>query len=221
MKMPNPGRAVVDIESLCNYCLSSAHPRGRHKARVFAATLGLTADRAGELQEALFAAAQAEGAILTEQDDYGQRYVVDFGMNRPTGQARVRSSRIVRRGEDFARFTSSELLTSRKPGRMSRDPAYPDRRRGRSSDRPALGTRRRAEAARGPGRARADLKVGPYAVLPPRDNRRHRGAPRLSKSPEVAGQITHPLAQRRISHELPTNVRSSEVAMSCREGMWP
>ena len=46
MKLPNCQRAVVDIEKLRDYCLSTEHPRGRHKARVFATTLGLTADNA-------------------------------------------------------------------------------------------------------------------------------------------------------------------------------
>lgn len=38
MKLPNGDRAVVDIVKLTDYCLSTTHPRGRHKARVFAAT---------------------------------------------------------------------------------------------------------------------------------------------------------------------------------------
>ncbi len=44
MKLPNSDRAVVDIAKLRDYCLNPAHPRGRHKARVFAAALGLTAE---------------------------------------------------------------------------------------------------------------------------------------------------------------------------------
>ncbi len=92
MRMPNPGRAVVDIEKLQDYCLDSAHPRGRHKARVFLASLGLTADHAEELREALLVAARMEDATPTERDDYGQPYVVDFSMFGPGGSARVRSS---------------------------------------------------------------------------------------------------------------------------------
>ncbi len=37
MKLPNGGRAVVEIAKLRDYCLNPAHPRGRHNARVFAA----------------------------------------------------------------------------------------------------------------------------------------------------------------------------------------
>jgi hypothetical protein len=40
MNLPGGGDAIVDIAKLRDYCLDSRHPRGRHKARVFAATLG-------------------------------------------------------------------------------------------------------------------------------------------------------------------------------------
>jgi hypothetical protein len=58
------------------------------------------------LWAALLAAALAEEAIPGEQDAYGQRYVVDFLMHGPRGQALVRSSWIVRAGEDIPRLTS-------------------------------------------------------------------------------------------------------------------
>ncbi len=43
MRLPNGDRAVVEDAKLLDYCLSPSHPRGRHKARVFAAALGITA----------------------------------------------------------------------------------------------------------------------------------------------------------------------------------
>ena len=46
----------------------------------------------------------------TEQDEYGQRYVVDFTMKREDKEAIVRSSWIVRRGEDTPRLTSCYVL---------------------------------------------------------------------------------------------------------------
>ena len=106
MRMPNPDRAVVDIEKLRDYCLNPAHPRGRHKARVFLASLGLTADGAEQLRDSLLAAAYSEDAVPAEWDDYGRRYVVDFTMSGPSGSAMLRSSWIVRRGENFPRLTS-------------------------------------------------------------------------------------------------------------------
>jgi len=42
MKLPNGERAFVDMAKLRDYSLDPAHKEGRHKARVFAAALGLT-----------------------------------------------------------------------------------------------------------------------------------------------------------------------------------
>jgi len=110
MKLPNADHAVVDIAKLRDYCLSADHPRGRHKARVFAAALGLTAGDSATLQDALAQAAQKEEAVVTDQDQYGQRYVLDFTMVTAAGQARVRSCWIVRAGEDYPRLTSCFVL---------------------------------------------------------------------------------------------------------------
>jgi hypothetical protein len=110
MKIPNGERAIVDIGKLRDYCLSLDHPRGRHKARVFAAVLGLTADHAELLQDALKRAALEEEALTTDQDEYGQRYVVDFIMSGPSGEARIRAAWIVKSDEDFPRLTSCYVL---------------------------------------------------------------------------------------------------------------
>ena len=110
MKLPNPERAVIDAEKLKSYCLSADHPRGRHKARVFASALGFTADHAEELREILLAAACTHEVISGEQDGYGQRYYLDVRVTGLAGQATVRSGWIVCRGEDFARLTSCYVL---------------------------------------------------------------------------------------------------------------
>ena len=110
MKLPNAERAFVDIEKLRDYCLSQTHPRGRHKARVFADAVGMTAGNAEELRRLILAAALVSDATLAEKDDYGQRYVVDFSINRTGREAKVRSSWIVRRGEDFPRLASCYIL---------------------------------------------------------------------------------------------------------------
>jgi hypothetical protein len=49
------GSVVVDIAKLRDYCLSEAHPRGRHKARSFRARLGLTGADADWLRQDSFA----------------------------------------------------------------------------------------------------------------------------------------------------------------------
>lgn len=110
MRLPNPDRVIVDITKLRDYCLSTTHKRGRNKARVFAAALGLTADNAEQLQAALLIAAQSCEATPTEETEFGQLYMLDFLMLGPAGQAMVRSSWIVRNGEDFPRLTSCYVL---------------------------------------------------------------------------------------------------------------
>jgi len=106
MKLPNGDRAVVDRVKLTDYCLNPNHLRGRHKARVFASALGLTASNAGELRDALLQAARSEEAVPGDQDQFGQRFVVDFTMTRAGKSANIRSTWIVRTGEDFPRLTS-------------------------------------------------------------------------------------------------------------------
>ncbi len=109
-RLPNPDNAVVEIGKLCDYCLNPLHPRGRNKARVFASVLDLTADDAEILRQRLLLAAISEEAALAEQDEYGQRYMLDFEMETEAASATVRSGWIVRREEDFPRFTSCWVL---------------------------------------------------------------------------------------------------------------
>lgn len=110
MLLPHGDHAIVPLEKLVEYCLNPEHPRGRHKARVFAAALGITANEAEELQQALLQAAITEAAVPAESDDYGQRFVIDFVGEGPGGKARVRSLWIVLHGEVFPRLTSCYVL---------------------------------------------------------------------------------------------------------------
>jgi hypothetical protein len=110
MKLPNADRAIVEIEKLRDYCFSSSHPRGRHKARVFITALGIAADDAQELKQAILSAITSEEALPTERDEYGQRFVVDFSMRRQGKEAVVRSSWIIRSAEDYPRLTSCYVL---------------------------------------------------------------------------------------------------------------
>jgi hypothetical protein len=103
--MPRGDAAIVDQQKLTGYCLNPEHPRGKHKARVFAA-LGFTADNADELRTALRGAAATADAQLAEADQFGQRYVVEFEIRGPQGVGLVRSMWIVRRGETVPRLTS-------------------------------------------------------------------------------------------------------------------
>ncbi len=109
-QLPNPENAVVEMQKLRDYCLSPEHPRGKHKARVFASALGLNAEDSEELHQALLSAAVSEEVLPAEEDKYGKRYVLDFEMKTDVGTATVRSAWIVRREEEFPRLTSCWIL---------------------------------------------------------------------------------------------------------------
>jgi hypothetical protein len=71
VKLPNGERAIVDIMKLRDYALSESHPRGRHKARVFLAALGLAAADTGELQAVLLETARVGDAVCGAVDEFG------------------------------------------------------------------------------------------------------------------------------------------------------
>jgi len=110
MKLPGGDNAIVDIAKLRDYCLDPQHPRGRHKARVFAATLGLAQTDAEFLREALLRAAREADAVGGEADEYGDRFTVDFELDRGDRRAAVRSAWILLRGETAPRLTSCFVL---------------------------------------------------------------------------------------------------------------
>lgn len=110
MRLPNGAQAVVELRKLTDYCLNVAHPRGRHKAQVFASALGLTAAHAATLRTALLEAARREEAHPGTLDEYGEWFVVDFMMEGPTGRARIRSSWLVRAGETTPRLITCYVL---------------------------------------------------------------------------------------------------------------
>lgn len=67
IKLPNAQRAVVDVRKLRDYCLNLGHPRGQHKALVFASVLGIRAEHAQMLRQALLAAAVSRAAVSGEE----------------------------------------------------------------------------------------------------------------------------------------------------------
>ncbi len=51
MKLPNPHKAVVEIEKLRDYSLNLNHPVGKQKAKVFRSALLLTMQDAAWLRD--------------------------------------------------------------------------------------------------------------------------------------------------------------------------
>ncbi len=114
MKLPNADRAVIDIEKLRDYSLNPNHPEGKHKARVFLAALGFTADDAERLRKILLEAITTIEATAQQPTPYGQRFVVDFQVTEfdkfVVSFATIRSAWIIRNDEDFPRLTSCFIL---------------------------------------------------------------------------------------------------------------
>mgnify|MGYP001291980102 CR=1 FL=1 len=106
MPIPNAERAVVDIRKLRDYCLNPLHDEGKHKARLFAAALGLTADDAEALRDALLQAVKRHPEQLGRRDTYGQRYLVDFPFEWRGQQAMLRSAWIIEHDSDTPRLTT-------------------------------------------------------------------------------------------------------------------
>jgi len=104
MLIPNAENAVVDIRKLHGYCLNPNHDDGKHKARLFASILGMTADAAEELRQVLLEVIQTQDARPGRRDEFGQRYTLDFAIEWQNRKATLRSGWIIEHGSDIPRL---------------------------------------------------------------------------------------------------------------------
>lgn len=77
---------------------------------MFARTLGLTAADAQTLRRMLLSAVLEEDAVADREDEYGQRYSLDFEVDNGGRIVVVRSAWIILADEDFPRFTTCYVL---------------------------------------------------------------------------------------------------------------
>lgn len=112
MRLPNAEQAEVDPRKLTEYCLSTTHPVGKHKAAVFRTALGLTIDDAGQLRNWLHQAATTGEAVPGRVDEFGERFVIDFEAVTPVGSATIRSAWMIRTGESTPRLTTCYIHTA-------------------------------------------------------------------------------------------------------------
>jgi hypothetical protein len=110
MRVPRAEEAQVDIRKLRDYLLNPDHPEGKHKARLFSAALGITAQDAEALRDLLLAAVQTNDAQLGRKDNYGQRYTVDFVIKWRGSQALLRSGWIIEHNSTTPRLTTCFLI---------------------------------------------------------------------------------------------------------------
>lgn len=110
MKLPNPEKAVVSEQKLAGYCLNPNHADGQHKARVFRSALDLDLNHLEELKIALLNAVKNYEAIADRQNQYGQKYVIDFPLSRSGKTAIIHSVWIVKNSENFPRLVTCYIL---------------------------------------------------------------------------------------------------------------
>ena len=90
MKLPNGDQAEIPMQKLISYCLNPNHVSGKHKARVFASALAITADNAEVLQN-LIQTAAIEGEVVQQNiTEFGQQFKVDWIIPH-TAQIRLRT----------------------------------------------------------------------------------------------------------------------------------
>lgn len=106
MRIPNAENAVVDIRKLRDYCLNPEHDEGKHKARLFLSILGMTADNAEELRQILLEVVKTQEARLGRQDEFGQRYTLDFPLEWQNRSGIIRSGWMIEHGLDIPRLTT-------------------------------------------------------------------------------------------------------------------
>ena len=106
MLVPNAENAVVDIRKLRDYCLNPQHDDGKHKARLFSAILGMTAENAEELRQILLAVIKTHEARLSRQDEFGQRYTLDFAIEWQNRNATLRSGWIIEHNSEIPKLTT-------------------------------------------------------------------------------------------------------------------
>lgn len=105
MKLPNAGRAVVDLAKVTDYLLNASHPDNGGKAQFFV-SLGLGEPAA--LIEALSRVAVAGEVVVQAESPHGLKFVVDGTIQSPSGrQPTVRTVWIIDAGEDSPRLVTA------------------------------------------------------------------------------------------------------------------
>jgi hypothetical protein len=105
--LPNRERAFIDVEGkLKGYALNFAHPEGKHKAFVFLSVLNLKSDDAELLKQFILEGIRRFPAHPKKEDQWGQRYTVEFPLSYNEREVIIKTGWIVKVGEDFPRLTS-------------------------------------------------------------------------------------------------------------------
>jgi hypothetical protein len=105
-KIPNAGEAIIPMDKLVGYLLSSKHPIGRFKATYFA-RLGFREEYGPELETA-FRKLLAADFDSTESTEFGDKYVISGRIGGPNGRVGyIVTVWIILRGERVPRFVTA------------------------------------------------------------------------------------------------------------------
>ena len=85
MRMPAGAQARVPHEKLVDYLLDPAHPDGAGKATLFRRLLGITADHAHVLRDALLEAARFGDVLSRTETPHGVKYRIELTMESKRG----------------------------------------------------------------------------------------------------------------------------------------
>lgn len=102
---------TIDPAKFTTYALNLNHPKGKHKARVFAAGLGYTAENYQPLLHQIEIQALEAEAQAKHVDQYGQHLQVDLTITGATDQeAIVRTGWLVAPKSEVASLTTLYVL---------------------------------------------------------------------------------------------------------------
>ncbi|WP_233258204.1 DUF6883 domain-containing protein [[Phormidium] sp. ETS-05] len=97
---------LLSIRKLRDYCLNAKHDEGQHKAGIFLAKLGMTAENAEELRQILLEVVKTKDARLGRCDKFGQRYILDFLLEWQDKSATIRSGWIIEPDSNIPKLTT-------------------------------------------------------------------------------------------------------------------
>jgi hypothetical protein len=108
MRLPNGDRADLGTK-LEDYVLNPRHREGRHKARVFESSLGITLANGDVLRQAILSAA-GNSDDAEALGNNGEIYILRVRLETQKGSATVMTVWIIRDAEDFPRLITCYIL---------------------------------------------------------------------------------------------------------------
>lgn len=105
--LPNAEKAIIEVEKLRDYILSSTHPVGQFKAAVFR-RLGYSAENWEAFEEILRALILSHDAVEMEENQYGKKFIVEGLFDGPSGQSmQIVTVWVILKGESVPRFVTA------------------------------------------------------------------------------------------------------------------